>query len=297
MDTADQPTDSASAEAFVAGLHFGEGPRWHEGRLWFADQYDHGAFSVGPDGDVRREVAVDPPEQLSGLGWLPDGRLLAVAMQSRTVLRREPDGTLVLHGDLMPWATWHANDMVVSAEGRAYVGNFGFDLEPLFEGTGGEPRNTSIVRVDPDGAAAEAADDLAFPNGTVIFPGGSPLVVAESMGGRLTAFDVASDGSLTNRRLWAQFEGVFPDGICLDADGHIWAANAGGPSCVLVAEGGRVLRRVETSQPCFACMLGDEDRRTLYCMTAPTSQASVLAATTDAKIERLRVDVPGAGLP
>ncbi len=283
-----------STRPFVEGLHFGEGPRWHDGRLWYSDFWDEAVFSAGPGGDTRREV--DVPGQPSGLGWLPDGRLLVVRMTGREVLRREPDGSLVHHGSLDPWAGFHANDMVVSGDGRAYVGNFGFDLPALYEGRG-EPRPTSLVRIDPDGTSHEAAADMAFPNGSVIFPGGTLLVVAETMAGRLTAFDVAPDGALSGRRLWAALAGRAPDGICLDAEGRIWVANPVSTECVLVREGGEIVDRVRTSQPCVACMLGGPDRRTLFCMTAPTTDDRVVRQCREGRIEQVDVEVGGAGLP
>lgn len=283
-----------TTSTFVHGLHFGEGPRWHDGRLWFSDFFDEAVCSVGPDGDRRREL--DVPGQPSGLGWLPDGRLLVVRMTAREVLRLEPDGELVHHGSLEPWATFHGNDMVVSTDGRAYVGNFGFDLPALFEGRG-EPRTASLVRVDPDGTSYEVATDLSFPNGSVILPGGETLVVAETMGGRLTAFDVGPDGSLSGRRVWAPLPGRTPDGICLDAEGRIWVANAVTAECLLVAEGGEIVDRVVTGQACVACVLGGDDGRTLYCMTSPTTDERHVRHVRESRIEQVRVDVPGAGLP
>jgi sugar lactone lactonase YvrE len=285
---------SLTTRPFLDGLTFGEGPRWHEGRLWYSDFYDEAVFSAGPDGDRRREV--DVAGRPSGLGWLPDGRLLVVSMLERAVKRLEPDGTLVHHGDLTPWATFHGNDMVVAADGRAYAGNFGFDLEALARGEGALT-TTSLVRVDPDGTSHEAAADLSFPNGTVIFPDGKTLVVGESMGGRLTAFDLAADGSLSGRRVWAELEGCAPDGSCLDAEGCIWVANAAARECRRVAEGGEVLERVETTQYCYACALGGEDRRTLYCLTAPGSLEGEVAGQRAGRIEQVTVSVPGAGLP
>jgi sugar lactone lactonase YvrE len=292
-DTVEGPTPR-QARPFVDGLFFGEAPRWHDGRLWYSDFFDRAVFSADESGLRRREA--DVPSQPSGLGWLPDGQLLVVSMLDRTVLRREPDGTLVTHASLAPWATFHGNDMVVSTEGRAYVGNFGFDLYSFFEGKA-EPSTTSLVGIDPDGTAHEAATDLAFPNGSVIFPDGRTLVVAESMALRLTAFEVAEDGSLSGRREWAPLPRCAPDGICLDADGCIWVANALGPECLRIAEGGEVVDRVVTSQPCFACMLGGGDRRTLYAVTAPSSEPHIAGAGRQGRIEQARVDVPGAGLP
>ena len=290
-------TTTREAAPFIEGLFFGEGPRWHDGRLWYSDFYDAAVFSVDPAGERRREL--DVPSRPSGLGWLPDGRLLVVSMTDRTVLRREPDGRLVLHGSLSPWATFHANDMVVDPAGRAYVGNFGFDLDAAMAGgpDGPRPINTSLVRIDPDGSSHEAASDLAFPNGTVLFPDGRTMVVAESMGTRLSAFDVDEAGNLSGRRLWASLEQIAPDGICLDAEGCIWVANALGPECVRVAEGGQVLERIGTGQPCFACMLGGEDRRTLYMLTATSSLAVEAQAARSGRIVRAVVDVPGTGLP
>jgi len=290
-------SDTLTAEPFLSGLFFGECPRWHDGRLWYSDFFDHAVFSVSPDGERRVEVSFDG--EPAGLGWLPDGRLLINSRLDRAVMRREPDGTIVRHGDLTPWATWHANDMVVASNGQAYAGNFGFDLDGLYDGTveTSAIAPASLVRVDPDGTSCEAAADLAFPNGTVITDDGRTLIVAESMGGRLTAFDREADGTLTNRREWAALSGVAPDGICLCADGSIWVSNAFAPECVRVAEGGEALERVVTSMHCFACMLGDEDRRALYMITAVDSHAAKARAARNGAIEKARTTVPGAGLP
>jgi sugar lactone lactonase YvrE len=287
-----------TAEPFLSGLYFGECPRWHDGRLWYSDFFDHTVFSISAEGDRRVEVDLGAGEP-AGLGWLPDGRLLINSRLDRAILRREPDGTLVRHGELTPWATWHANDMVVADNGQAYAGNFGFDLDGLYDGTvkSSEIRSTSLIRVDPDGTSAEAADDLAFPNGTVITDDGSTLIIAESMGGQLSAFDRQRDGTLTNRRVWASLEGVAPDGICLCADGTVWVANAGGSECVRVAEGGEIVERVVTSQGCFACMLGGEDRLTLYLVTAASSDAAKARAARNGALEQVRTSVPGAGRP
>ena len=289
------------SEPFVDGLSFGECPRWHDGRLWYSDFYASTVSSAGERGDVRAELEV--PGEPAGLGWLPDGRLLVVARKPRTVLRLEADGRLVPHADLAPAATFHANDMVVADDGRAYVGNFGFDLDAFMEERGvhffdpPRPPTTVLIRVDPDGSTHMAADDLDFPNGTVIFPDSGTLVIAETLRGCLTAFDRLPDGSLANRRIWAQVEGCSPDGICLDADGRIWVANAVRSECLLVAQGGEIVDRVRTSQTCFACMLGGADGRTLFLVTAPTSIESDVSKGTDGRIERIGVDVGRAGLP
>jgi sugar lactone lactonase YvrE len=289
--------DNLTAEPFLSGLFFGECPRWHDGRLWYSDFFDHAISSVSPDGD--RQVEVDFDGEPAGLGWLPDGRLLFNSRLDRVIMRREPDGSLVEHGDLRPWAKWHANDMVVASNGQAYAGNFGFDLDGLYAGTiqASEIAAASLIRVDPDGTSCEAASDLQFPNGTVITEDGRTLIIAETMGGRLSAFDRAEDGTLSNRREWATTDGVFPDGICLCEDGTVWVANAMKPECVRYAEGGEVLERVTTSMPCFACMLGDDDRRTLYLVIAADSDGNKAPLARNGAIEKVRTTVPGAGLP
>jgi len=290
-------SETLAAQPFLSGLFFGECPRWHDGRLWYSDFFDHAVFSVSSDGERRVEVDFDG--EPAGLGWLPDGRLLINSRLDRVILRREPDGSLVHHGDLTPWATWHANDMVVASNGQAYAGNFGFDLDGLYDGTvdASVVGPASLVRVDPDGSSCEAAADIAFPNGTVITEDGRTLIIAESAAAKLTAFDRADDGTLGNRREWAALGSVAPDGICLCEDGTIWVSNAYAPECVRVAEGGEVHQRVVTSMNCYACMLGDDDRRTLYMITAPVSHASVARAERKGAIEKVRTTVPGAGLP
>ncbi len=241
----------ADTDILAEGIYFGEGPRWHEGRLWFSDFYDHAVKSVGSDGKVQVELGLD--DQPSGLGWLPDGRLLLVAMKARKLMRLDPDG-LVEHADLGDLTAHLCNDMVVDGRGRAFVGNFGFDLDAELQARGNEVMldhpTANLVRVDPDGSAHLAAPDMHFPNGAVITPDGNTLIIAETLGLCLTAFDVGEDGSLTNRRQWASVGERAPDGICLDANGNVWVANALAPECALVAEGGEILATVETSQFC-----------------------------------------------
>jgi sugar lactone lactonase YvrE len=283
----------------VGGLHFGEGPRWRHGRLWFSDFYDHAVKSVGETGDVRTEIAID--DQPSGLGWLPDGRLLVVAMHRRQLLRVDADG-VKLHAELSGIAAYHANDMVVDAGGRAYVGNFGFALDEALksrgvEGVLADHPTARLACVEPDGRVREAASDLHFPNGMVITPDGRTLILAETLALRLTAFDIDTEGRLSNRRVWATLGMRAPDGICLDANGNVWVANAIAPECVLVAPGGAIVATVETDQPCFACMLGGADRRMLYVMTAPSSVADVVSKSPQGRIACARVETPGAGRP
>jgi sugar lactone lactonase YvrE len=287
--------DPTRTKVLATGLRFGEGPRWHEGRLWLSDMYDHAVKSVGLDGDVRVEVEV--PGQPSGLGWMPDGTLLVVSMLDRAVLRLV-DGVLVPHADLSGVAAWHCNDMVVDAAGNAYVGNFGFDLH-LAESTRdfSTAAPATLALVHPDGTVAVAADELAFPNGTVITPDGRTLIVAESMGRRLTAFTRHDDGTLTDRRVWADLGRRLPDGICLDADGAVWFANAGGPECVRVAEGGEVLDIIDTGDRCYACMLGGDDGTTLFILTSASSHPDRTTVERSARVLVSAAPAPGAGLP
>ena len=283
----------------IDGLHFGEGPRWHDGRLWFSDFYDHQVKSVSSEGEVRVEHNFD--DQPSGLGWLPDGRLLVVSMKQLKVLRQEGEG-FVEHADLSGLAKHLCNDMVVDEAGRAWVGNFGFDLDAELavrevEDVLLDHPTTNLVRVDPDGSVHLAAADMHFPNGTVITPDGKTMIIAETLAMCLTAFDIGDDGSLSNRRVWAQVPGRAPDGICLDADGNVWLANAIAPECVLVAEGGEVLQVVQTSDNCYACMLGGADGRDLHMVTASSSHSEIVSVERSGKIETCRAPAAGAGRP
>jgi sugar lactone lactonase YvrE len=272
----------------VDGLAFGEGPRWRDEHLWFSDMHDRLVKRVTLDGVVEdvAEIAGKP----SGIGFLADGRPLVVSMEDRSLLRLE-DGGPTLHADLRDYAEGPCNDMVVDATGRAYVGNFGFDMW-----NGAPHRPAAMIIVEPDGSARVGADDLSFPNGTVITPDGV-LVVAESFATRLTAFDVAPDGSLSNRRVFAQLD-IIPDGICLDAEGAIWVSSPLGTEVLRVRDGGEVAGRVPTGDRfSYACMLGGPDRRTLFVCTATTSDPNETAARRDGRVEVTRVDTPGAGYP
>ena len=272
-----------------ADLAFAEAPRWHGGALWFSDFYTRCVQRLDPARGELRTVC-EVPGQPSGLGWLPDGRLLVVSMLDRRVLRLERDGSLAVHADLSRLASFHCNDMVVDAAGRAYVGNFGFDLLAK-----APPAPAELVLVQPDGTARVAARELMFPNGCVVTPDGGTLVVAETAAKRLTAFDIApGDGSLSNRRVWAELDALRPDGICLDADGAIWCATLRARACVRVREGGALLARVETAHPCIACALGGDDGRTLFVVTGEVSAAEEALARRSACIWSVRVDVPAA---
>ncbi len=286
-------TDSSEVKVLLDGLTFPEGPRWHEGILWFSDIYSRRVLTVDLQGS--RETAVELSRAPSGLGWMPDGTLLVVTMIDRRLLAVAGEKQRVV-ADLSELAGGPCNDMVVDAAGRAYIGNTGsFTAVSVDQ----EPTLAAMVRVDPDGSATVVADDLAFPNGTVISADGRVLVVAETFAARLTAFDVADDGSLSNRRVWAQIEGAFPDGICLDSEGAIWVADAGpeGHRVLRVFEGGRIERTISVGEhTAYACMLGGPDRQTLFICTCTGSGAEV-AQKKDGRIEIIDVDVPGAGLP
>ena len=274
----------------VDDLAFGEGPRWHEGRLYFSDM--HSGKVLATDLEGRCEEICRVPNAPSGLGWLPDGRLLVVSMNDRRLLRQEADGSLSEVADLSAWAAYHCNDMVVDGQGRAYVGNFGWDLHG-----GGEPQGANLVLVTPDGEARVVAEDLKFPNGSVITPDGATLIVGETMGHCLTAFSIEADGSLTGRREWANTPGILPDGICLDAEGAIWVASPVGHGCFRIREGGEITHKVEIETEAFACMLGGPERKHLFLCTAGSSSPEACVANRDARIEVVEVDVPGAGLP
>src|SRR5262245_52490689 len=274
----------------IRGLDFGEGPRWHDGRLWYSDFYQHQVSAVTLDG--QRETMLELDDHPSGLGWLPDGRMLVVSMQKQKVLRVEHDGSVAEHADLSSIATGRCNDMVVANDGNAYVGNFGFDIWQR-----GERQNATLALVRPDGSAQAAADEMEFPNGSVITPDGSTLIVGESFARRYTAFDILPDGTLGNRRVWAELPGIAPDGCCLDADGAIWVANAIGTEVARVREGGEITDRVDVGQGTFACMLGGDDGRTLFILSADSSREEECAGAGTGIIRTTRVDVPHAGLP
>lgn len=293
---------SDQATTVIDGFSFLEGPRWHDERIWFSDFYTHQVCSAREDGsDLRLEATV--PEQPSGLGWLPDGRLLIVSMRDRRLLRREPDGTLVTHADLSRHAAGHLNDMAIDAHGRVYVGNFGYDL---MAGAPLEP--AALHRVDPDGTVTEVATGLWFANGSVITKAGT-LLVGETFGNRVSAFDLTEDGRLTNHRTWAEFAPlptrrdmesvlaqtvVAPDGCCLDAEGALWIADATGGRLIRVVEGGKIVDEVHPGTPVFACALGGSDGRTLFACAAPDFDEGARTAAREGRLIAVRVAVPGA---
>jgi sugar lactone lactonase YvrE len=288
-----------ATRVLAEGIYFGEGPRWHEGRLWFSDFFAHAVKSVSLTGDLRTEFEID--DQPSGLGWMPDGSMLIVSMKKRQVLRRTREGKSAVHADLNSIATFHCNDMVVDAKGFAYVGNFGFDLDAELAARGVESvlaqhATAKLACVSPTGAVSVAASDMHFPNGSVITPDGKTLIVGETFAGCLTAFDIGAEGKLSNRRVWASTMPRVPDGIALDAKGNIWIANPIAPECALIAQGGEVVHVINTDQPCYACMLGGDDGRSLFMLTAPPL-APGGAHAPGGKILVTKVDVGHAGRP
>lgn len=278
-----------TGRAIAEGLHFGECPRWRDGRLWLSDMHGHRILAVEPGGAV--ETIARLPTQPAGLGWTPDGALLALSMVDRRLLRLG-DGGWELVADLARLATHHCNDMVVDRLGRAYVGTFGFDLD-----AGGAFRCGEILLVGVDGTARVVADDVRFPNGMVLSPDGGTMIVAETMAPALRAYDVAADGTLSNPRTWAEFTDVVPDGICLDAEGAVWVASPIAEEVVRVLPGGRIAERVVVSNHAFACMLGGTDRRTMFVLTADNANPEYCRAHASGKVEAFDVDVPGAGRP
>jgi sugar lactone lactonase YvrE len=266
----------------VGGLCFAESPRWHDGRLWASDFYDRRVLAIDAAGGVETVAVV--PDQPSGLGWLPDGRLLVVSMLAQRVLRREPDGSLVEHADLAGLARGACNDLIVDAAGVAWVGCFGFDLFG-----GAKPQPAPLICVSPDGSARVVATDLRFPNGMALF--GDDLVIAETMGERLSAFARRENGTLGERRTWARTPGIRPDGICQDAEAAIWVADCTGGRCVRVAEGGTVLEEIRGADGAFACCLGGPDGRTLFICCAAGAAPQVAAARTGS-IVAFEVEVP-----
>lgn len=277
-------------ETVLDGLAFPECPRWRDGALYFSDMHDGVVWRLTPAGHADRILEL--PTFPAGLGWLPDGTLQIVSMRDRRVLRMTKTG-LVTAADLSSIVPHYTNDMVIDGDGRAYIGNFGFDLN------GGEsPRSTVLLSVAPDGAVSIAAEDLMFPNGAVIAPDGRTLLIAESFGARITAFTIAPGGALSNRRVFATLGGLYPDGICLDAEGAIWVSCAGGHKVIRVTASGAIAEEIPfPDRDAYACMLGGEDRRDLYICTARGHLPDRTTKLRSGRIEVLRVAVPGAGLP
>jgi sugar lactone lactonase YvrE len=238
------------------GITFGESPRWHDDRLWFSDWGTQEVVAVDLLGES--EVIVGVPSSPFSIDWLPDGRLLIVSGPEGVLFRREPDGSLVTYADLSGLSNHSWNEIVVDGRGNAYVNNIGFAFPA------GEFAPGTVALLTPEGSVRQVADGVAFPNGMAVIPDNSTLIVAESYGNKLTAFNIAEDGGLSNRRVWADLGDGVPDGICLDAEGAVWYADVPNKRCARVTEGGEVLQTIELDLGCFACMLGGEERRTLF---------------------------------
>ena len=283
-------SSTAELRTLMSGLMFGESPRWHDGRLWLCDWGAHEVIAVDLDG--TSEVIVRVESFPFSIDWLPDGRLLIVSAIDRRLLRRERDGSLVTHADLSRLSQHPWNDIVVDGRGNAYVGNIGFDF-----GVGDvAPGILALVR--PDGSARQVADGVAFPNGLVVTPDDSTLILAESYANRLTAFDIAADGGLSNRRVWADLDDGVPDGICLDAEGAVWYADVPNKRCVRVREGGEVLRTIDLDRGCFACMLGGVDGRMLFLVAREwRGPASMADGTRTGQVLTVAAPAPRAGRP
>lgn len=281
----------------IDGLGFPEGPRWHDGRLWFSDFRQRRVSAVDLAGNI--EVILEIDDQPSGLGWLPDGTLLVVSMINKALLSYK-NNVVNTVADLSELASHWCNDMVVDSRGYAYIGNFGAPLQTP------AAKLAEVLFVKPNGSAQIVATDMAFPNGAVITADERTLIVAETYAARLTAFTIEADGTLSNRRTWAQFDDlgvvrdrkqlrnrVLPDGICLDEQGAIWIASPNSNREVIrVIEGGEIVDRITVETFPYACMLGGEDRKTLFILTSDLAQEGNIG-----KIETIRVNTPGAGFP
>lgn len=299
------------------GIYFGEGPRWHDNKLWFSDFYSHKVMTL--DENNVLETICEVPNQPSGLGWLPNGDLLIVSMLDRKILKFA-GGEVSLHADLSEHVTHKCNDMVVSSDGTAYVGNFGM------EDAGESVNTTHLMIVKPDGTILKGPDKLLFPNGTVITPDGKELIVGETLGAKLTSFKIDENGELINRKLWARTSPLIflliikflsslgfdlskvdfskyskslhvPDGICLDEKNGIWIASPTSSSVVRIEKGGKVTNTIKTPKNAFACMLGGKERKTLYVLLSNSSDPVEAQATPEGEIHSIEVEIPGVGKP
>lgn len=285
---------STEAQVLIDGLAFGESPRWHEGRLWVADWGAQQVVAVDLEGKREVIARVGFPSFPMCMDWLPDGRLLVVSAREGHLLSLEQDGTLLTHADLSglsekghPW-----NEIVVDGRGNVYVNNQGFDFP------GGEFAPGTIALLEANGSARQVAEGIAFPNGMAVSPDNSTLIVAESYGKRLTAFEIAADGGLSHRRVWADLDSGVPDGICMDAEGAIWYGDVPNKRCVRVRDGGEVLQTIELDRGCFACMLGGRDRRTLFMVvTEWRGTEHMNDGSRTGQVLTVEVPTPGAGWP
>jgi sugar lactone lactonase YvrE len=281
----------SEVQVLSAGFGIGESPRWHDDRLWFSNwgMQEVVAVDVSGNSEIMLRVPATIPFSID---WLPDGRLLVVSGRDRLLLRREPDGSLVTHADLRTLAEHGCNEIVVDGRGNAYVNGGGFDLP------GQNVPSGIIALVAGDGSIRQVADGISFPNGMAVTQDGSTLIIAESHGKRLTAFNIDADGNLTNRRVWADLGDGVPDGICTDADDAVWYADVPNKRCVRVREGGEVLRIVNVDRGCFACMLGGPERKTLFIMAAEWHGFEKMTdGLGSGQVLAVEAPAPGAGWP
>ena len=278
-------------QTLITGLGFGESPRWHEGCLWFANWGMQEIVTVDLEGNS--EIIVRVPTTIPfSIDWLTDERLLVVSGRERLLLRRESDGSLVTHADLSPFSDYACNEIVVDGRGNIYVNGGAFDPP------GQKVASGIIALVTPDGLARQVAEGIAFPNGMAVTADNSTLIIAESHGKRLTAFDIAADGSLSNRRVWADLGEGVPDGICVDAENAVWYGDVPNKQCVRVREGGEVLQTINLDRGCFACMLGGPENRTLFIMAAEWHGfAKMMDGLGTGRVFTVEVSVPGVGWP
>jgi sugar lactone lactonase YvrE len=275
----------------MTGLAFGESPRWRHDRLWFSDWVAHEVIAVDPAGRSEVVVRVPFPSIPMCIDFLRDGRLLIVSSSERRLVRREPDGSLVTHADLGGVSDHGFNEIVVDGRGNAYLNGPGFNLM-----TGEEFAPGFVALLTPDGSARQVADGIAFPNGMAVTPDDSTLIVADSYGKQLTAFDIAADGGLSNRRVWAGLGDGVPDGICLDAENAVWYADVPNKRCVRVREGGQVLRTIDLDRGCFACALGGSDLTTLFMIAAEWhGPASMADGRRTGQVLTAQAPAPGLG--
>lgn len=280
------------ARLLMSGLAFGESPRWRDGRLFFSNWGAQEIVAVDLEG--KSEIVARPPTFLPFcIDWTIDGRLLIVSGPEGLLLRQEANGALTTYADLTGLSDRGWNEIVVDGRGAAYVNGVGFDM------MAGEAFAPGIIaRVAPDGSARQVADGVAFPNGMAVTPDGTTLIVAESYGRKLTAFDIGTDGGLRNRRMWADLDDGVPDGICLDAEGAVWFADVPNKRCRRVREGGKILDEIVFDRGCFACMLGGADRKTLFVLAAEwRGPENMINGARTGQLLTIAAPAPGVGFP